>query len=266
MSRPGRLRRIALWLLPLAGIAGLLLLARLDGAAIGRDWRSASRDGVGLAPDPASTPEAVVQVYAARAVRWRGFFGVHTWIAVKAAHADRYTVYEVNGWRLRRSGSAVTVSDRPADGRWFGNAPTLLAETRGAGAAAAIPRIEAAIRAYPYADRYRVWPGPNSNTFTAHVLRAAPELRADLPATAIGKDYLGTPWVARTPSGTGWQLNLFGLLGVMAGLEEGLEINLLGLTFGIDPADLAFKLPLAGSLGFGSAVAVPRGPEPLAQP
>ena len=44
---------------------------------------------------------------------------------------------------------------------------------------------------YPYADSYRVWPGPNSNTFTAFVLREVPELRVDLPPTAIGKDYLG---------------------------------------------------------------------------
>ena len=37
----------------------------------GRDWRTASREPAGLAPDPATTQEAVVQVYAARAVRWR---------------------------------------------------------------------------------------------------------------------------------------------------------------------------------------------------
>ena len=30
------------------------------------DWRNASREPVGLAPDPAAAPEAVVQVYAAR--------------------------------------------------------------------------------------------------------------------------------------------------------------------------------------------------------
>ena len=49
----------------------------------GSDWRTASREPVGLAPDPAATPEAVVQVYSARTISWRGYFGVHTWIAVK---------------------------------------------------------------------------------------------------------------------------------------------------------------------------------------
>ncbi len=152
----------------------------------------------------------VVQVYAARAVRWRGYFGVHTWVAVKPRDAAEYTVYEVNGWRLRRTGSAVSIDHRPPDSRWFGNRPELLADRRGEGVDELITRIEAAVAAYPYADTYRVWPGPNSNTFVAHVLRAAPELRADLPATAIGKDYLGLDFVAWSPSGTGAQVNLFG--------------------------------------------------------
>ncbi len=226
--------------------------------AAGQDWRTASRAPTGLAPEPSATPEAVVQVYAARAVRWRGAFGVHTWLAVKPPNASTYTVLEVNGWRLRRNGTAVVRSDRPPDGRWFGNAPTLVAELRGAAAERALPRIAAAVDDYPYAAEYRVWPGPNSNTFTAHVLRAAPELRADLPPTAIGKDYLRTPFVAAAPSGTGFQLSLIGAAGVLAALQEGFELNVLGLTFGIDPLDLAVKLPLAGridGLPVGAAVA-----------
>jgi hypothetical protein len=212
------------------------------------NWRRASQEPVGLAPDPAVTPEAIVQVYAARTVRWRGYFGVHTWIAAKPSLAERYTVFEVIGWRLRRSGSAVVVSDRLPDARWFGNAPTVLAEARGDGVDDMIDRLERAVADYPYGDTYRVWPGPNSNTFTAHVLRAVPELKADLPATAIGKDFLEPAFVARSPSGTGLQANAYGLLGLMFGWEEGIEVNLLGLTFGLDPLDLALKLPLAGTV------------------
>jgi hypothetical protein len=242
-----------LWLIPPL-LFGLAYLDRVQSGPVG-DWRSASRAPVGLAPDPAKTSEPVVQVYAARAVRWRGYFGVHTWVAVKPRDADRFTVYEVNGWRLRRTGSAVSLDHRPPDSRWFGNRPELLADKRGEGVDALIARIEAAVESYPYADTYRVWPGPNSNTFVAHVLRAAPELRADLPPHAIGKDYLGPTFVARSPSGTGAQLNLFGVLGVLAGLEEGLEVNVLGLTVGVDPADFALKLPMAGSVGWPSDVA-----------
>lgn len=238
----------AKWLLLLPPL--LFAIAYFDHDTAGGNWRYASREPVGLAPDPATTREAVVQVYAARAVSWRGYFGVHTWIAAKPTGADGYKVYEVLSWNLRRRGSTVDVSNRAPDGRWFGAAPELLADLRGDGADETIARIETAVAGYPYADTYHVWPGPNSNTFTAYVLRAVPELRVDLPPTAIGKDYLGAHLVARTPSGTGGQLSVFGLLGVLAGLEEGLEVDVLGLTFGLDPNQASIKLPLAGRVGF----------------
>ncbi len=228
-----------------AGVVAFLLVAR--GSAV--DWRTASREPVGLAPDPAATPEAVVQVYAARTWGWRGYIGVHTWIAVKPAGAEAYTVYEVIGWRLRQGGSAVVVRNRVPDERWFGNAPELLADKRGPGVDALIERIDKAVRDYPYATEYTTWPGPNSNTFTAWVTRAVPELEVDLPPTAIGKDYNGGRLLGSAPSGSGLQLSLFGLLGVIASGVEGLEINVLGLTFGVNPFDPALKLPLVGRLG-----------------
>ena len=215
----------------------------------GSDWRTASREPVGLAPDPATTPEAVVQVYAARTISWRGYFGVHTWIAVKRSNAEHYTIHEVIGYRLQRAGTAVVSRVRDPDGRWFGAYPELLRDVRGAGVDAIIDRIETAVQHYPYAGTYRVWPGPNSNTFTAFVLREVPELRVDLPPTAIGKDYLGINPLALTPSGTGGQVSLFGVAGVAAGWEEGVELNLLGLTFGVDPRSLSIKLPLLGRIG-----------------
>lgn len=235
-----------LWLIP-PFLFGMAHLDQVEGFVGGSDARRAP---VGLAPDPRTTAEPVVQVYAARAVRWRGYFGVHTWVAVKRRGADAFTTYEVNGWRLRRTGRAVSVDHRPPDARWFGNRPRLLADLRGDAVDDVITRIEAAVASYPYADRYRVWPGPNSNTFIAHVLRAAPELRVDLPANAIGKDYLGPAFVARAPSGTGGQANLYGLVGALAGIEEGLELSVLGLTFGVDPLDLSLKVPMAGRLGW----------------
>jgi hypothetical protein len=243
-----RKRRLTFALLlayfPLA--LGYLLFSGQIGAA---DWRTASRAPVGLAPDPATTPEAVVQVYSARAVSWRGWFGVHTWIAVKPAGAREFTVHEVIGWQLRRAGTVVVESHRAPDSRWYGAKPELLADVRGPGVDALIARIETAAQQYPYPGRYHVWPGPNSNTFTAFILRKVPELRVDLPPTAIGKDYLGWRSVNRTPSGTGGQASLFGLVGVSAGIEEGLEVNVLALNFGIDPKSLSIKLPIVGRLG-----------------
>jgi hypothetical protein len=239
---------VALLLIPLyAGCSATYL--SYSGQIRGNDWRTASREPAGLAPDPATTPEAVVQVYSARAVRWRGYFGVHTWIAVKRSGADHFTVHEVNGHRLRRTGTAVVSGERAPDGYWYGNRPELLREARGPGVDELIDRIEAAVRRYPWPQTYHVWPGPNSNTFTAFVLRDAPELRVDLPPTAIGKDYLGAIPVAFMPSGTGGQVSLLGVAGVAAGWEEGVELNLLGLTLGIDPKSLSLKLPLIGRIG-----------------
>ena len=70
-----------------------------------------------LAPDPAKVKEAVVQVYGARTYGAKGLFGVHTWVAVKPADAEQWTVYEVVGWRLRSSPSAIVVHSRPPDAR-----------------------------------------------------------------------------------------------------------------------------------------------------
>ena len=79
---------------------GPALVYLTGGARLRGDWSTASHAPTGLAPDPAHVPEAVVQVYAARAFAWRGAFSVHTWVAVKPAHAARYTRYEVIGWRF----------------------------------------------------------------------------------------------------------------------------------------------------------------------
>ncbi|HEX6267502.1 MAG TPA: DUF3750 domain-containing protein, partial [Burkholderiales bacterium] len=163
------------------------------------------------------------------------------------SHAPSWTVYEVIGWRLRWTDSVVAVRNRDPDGRWFGAEPELYAEKRGAGVDELIKRIDKAARAYPFAGEYTVWPGPNSNTFTSWIARAVPELEVDLPATAIGKDYLGGSVFGSAPSGSGFQVSLAGLLGLAASGVDGVEINLLGLNFGVSPNGL--KLPMIGIIG-----------------
>jgi len=253
-------------MLALLVCAGLMFCVLLVGrSVIAQDWRTASREPVGLAPDPATTPDAVVQVYGARTWGLRGLFGVHTWVAVKPANAKSYTVYEAIGWRLRWADSVVAIHKRDPDARWYGNAPELFADRRGREAEKLIPRIDAAARAYPYASQYSAWPGPNSNTFTAWITRAAPELAVDLPPTAIGKDYLGRSLVGSAPSGSGLQFSLGGLFALTASGVEGLEINLLGLSFGINPFDPALKLPLVGRLGAARS-AVPESADAAPRP
>ena len=76
-------------------VLGPLLTVAVGGVNLGADWRTADRSSTGIAPDAASTPEAIVQIYAARAFNWRGAFGVHTWIATKERDAGGYLVHQV---------------------------------------------------------------------------------------------------------------------------------------------------------------------------
>ncbi|OGQ79960.1 MAG: hypothetical protein A3G40_00870 [Deltaproteobacteria bacterium RIFCSPLOWO2_12_FULL_57_22] len=233
----------------LCAIPALMILT--GAVSLGRDYRTANRASAGIAPDPAETPQAVVQVYAARALNWRGIFGVHTWVATKPEKATQFTVHQMIGWRVLRNLPGVISEPGIPDRNWFGNRPEIIAELRGEKAAEAIPRIIEAVQAYPYTEEYHLWPGPNSNTFTAYVARRVPALELNLPVTAIGKDFpIDGAFIDRTPSGTGVQVSLYGLLGVMIARQEGLEVNLLGLSFGIDFGRPALKLPFFGRLGW----------------
>jgi hypothetical protein len=46
------------------------------------------------------------------------------------------------------------------------------------------------------------------------------------------------------------QATFLGLLGMNIGLQEGLEINVLGLDFGIDLNSPGLRLPFIGRIGF----------------
>ena len=232
-----------LFLLPLATHA-LWWMARTD---LAPDWSRADWTSAGILPDaPAHTP-AVVRIYAARTGRWKGIFAHHSWIVVKPEGAARYTRFDKVGW-----GSPVRTDGWPADARWFGNTPQLVLAVDGPEAERLIPKIATAVRSYPYRNwgDYRVWPGPNSNTFVAHVVAQVPELRVAMPPTALGKDFHPLSDIAGlTPSRTGIQVQLGGVIGVTIGWVEGFEMNFLGLVTGLDLRRPAVKLPGWGRLG-----------------
>jgi len=234
---------LVLFILPLASHAAWY--ATRDDLA--PSWSSADWSSAKLLPDPARHSEALVRIYAARTGRWKGIFAHHSWIVVKEPGARRYTRFDKVGW-----GSPVRTNAWPADANWFGNAPQLILAVDGTDAERLIPKIRAAVADYPYAggDDYRVWPGPNSNTFIAHIVSQVPELHAALPPTALGKDYhpLGE-LVGWTPSHTGIQLQFGGYFGLAIGWVEGLEVNVLGLVAGFDLRRPALKLPGWGRIG-----------------
>jgi hypothetical protein len=251
-----RALRVVKWLTIVVAVllCGPVLTLAFGNVSMRGDWRTATHRSTGLAPDPAAHPEAIVQVYASRTFGWRGAFAVHTWVAAKPAGAPRYTRYEVIGWRLYagRSGLSIT-DDGPPDAEWYGAAPRVIDDLRGAPAEAVIARLPAAAASYPSPTTYTAWPGPNSNTFTAHLGRAMPELGLNLPPTAIGKDYwpIGE-FVSRAPSGTGYQVSVGGIIGITIARIEGLEINLFGLVTGLDFRHPAIKFPGIDRIPAGS--------------
>lgn len=213
-----------------------------------QDWRTASRVSSGMAPSPIEVKEAVVQVYAARTFNWRGYFAVHSWIAVKEKNADYYTTYQVIGWYLGWKGTAVDIRKDVPDRFWYGAEPELIEDLRGEKAEQAILQIKDLSTKYPYGKTYNAWPGPNSNTFISYLIRHVDGLTVELPPHAIGKDWSDN-FIEKSESGSGYQFTFYGLLGITIGKAEGIEINLLGLNFGIDFYRPALKLPLIGRVG-----------------
>jgi hypothetical protein len=230
-----------------------LALYGLISVTVGAAISLSTLDPVRSAPLPAEHNAPIVQVYAARTWGKKGALAVHTWIVTKRRGEAFYTRHEIVGWQLRWSSNALRTSqwrayDRPG---WYGKNGTLLVDHRGAGVEAMITRIDAAIENYPYINQYQLWPGPNSNTFTAYLGLAVPELRLDLPSTAVGKDYRPVQnMLGRSASGTGFQVSLLGLASLSLGYEEGVEISLLGMNFEWDVFDMAIELPAIGRIGY----------------
>lgn len=109
---------------------------------------------------------------------------MHPWIIYKRSGETAYTRYEVVGWGGK---NVVRRNHAIADGLWYGAMPAVLVDHRGESAQSMIDDIEAAIGRYPYVNEYRSYPGPNSNTFLAHIGREVPALALDMPANAIGR-------------------------------------------------------------------------------
>ena len=233
---------VLFFLLPLGISAGLYA-----SSGSGAGWRTADRSSAGLLPAPSTHQPAVLRVFAAQTVRWRGIFAVHCWIVFKEEGASSYTRYDYTAW-----GNPIRMNGFEPDGRWFGQVPETVFAVDGATAEALIPRVRTAIADYAWQNQgdYRAWPGPNSNTFVAAVLDGMPEIQLALPPNAIGKDFpYDGRWLRATPSGTGFRLSFGGYGGLTVAWVEGFEVNILGAVAGLDLRRPAIKLPGLGRLG-----------------
>lgn len=241
---------LATLLLPIAARAALFALEDRP-----LSWRDVDWSSVRALPPADEYKDARILVLSGRTGGWKGVISTHSWIVFKRAGATSWTRYDVVGW-----GNPVRMNGWAPDGRWYGTPPSVIADVSGVQAESLIPRIEIAVKEYRWrnAGDYKIWPGPNSNSFVASILRAVPEMRAVLPVNAIGRDFRPSFYAGITDSGTGAELNLWGYAGLKLGWVEGFEINFFSLVVGLDFRNPAIKLPGFGRIGFSLPVLAPR--------
>jgi len=204
-----------------------------------------------LAPPPA---EPVVQLRCAPLPGVLGYVAEHHWFLEFDPDEGRW-----HRWELWQDADQPVL---PGGASWGhvhkdlagvesgvnGYPPRVVAEWRGQAARDLRAALAASSDEYPYRGRYLAWPGPNSNTYIAWVLRRS-GVPADLGSLRIGMDYLGRfGGVAVSTTGTGLQAET-PVLGGKIGPLEGVEVHFLGFTLGIDTWPPAVKTPL-GRIGF----------------
>jgi hypothetical protein len=167
---------------------GLLVMAALAVGFIGCGGCHRMPDQFGFAsvtkpPEPA---EPVLQLRCAK-IPWVAWVACHTWFAEYSTAEGRWVRWEVWQTSGGKAFGHVRKDLMPA-GSGVGAGPSwVLAEWRGEEA----QRLRAVLNRpedYPWPHEYRYVPGPNSNTYTAWVLRQA-GIDCPLPPAAIGKGY-----------------------------------------------------------------------------
>ena len=117
-----------------------------------------------------------------------GLIAWHYWFVV----CDGTSHHRWEVWQTKNAGGSCIGHlhcdlKQPEDG--VGGGPSRLAAEWNGPSAVALKSVLENPRAYPYCEVYRMWPGPNSNTFVAWVLRQA-GIDLKLNPRGIGKNYL----------------------------------------------------------------------------
>ena len=116
-----------------------------------------------------------------------GIIAWHYWFVV----ADDSGCHRWEVWQTKNAGGSCIGHvhrdlKRPDDG--VGGGPCRVAAQWSGEPALRIAQVLRAIENYPYCETYRYWPGPNSNTFVAWVLRQA-GVKQPLDPRGIGRNY-----------------------------------------------------------------------------
>lgn len=119
-----------------------------------------------------------------------GLFASHYWFVVfDGAKAQRWEVWQTKNAGGRAVGH-VHCDLKPPDAGVGGGPMRVAAEWTGE-EAERLKRVLDRTEAYPFCQRYHYWPGPNSNTYAAWVLKQA-GIEHPLPRHAIGRRFLRT--------------------------------------------------------------------------
>jgi hypothetical protein len=112
---------------------------------------------------------------------------VHYWFVV----FDETGCHRWEVWQTKNAGGRsighVHCDLKPAEAGVGGGPSRLAAEWTGE-AAENLRKVLQEPESYPFCQNYRYWPGPNSNTFAAWVLRKA-GVQHELGPMALGKRY-----------------------------------------------------------------------------
>jgi hypothetical protein len=120
-----------------------------------------------------------------------GAMAVHCWFVV----FDEQGSHRWEVWQTKNAGGFCighVHRDLKDPDAGVGGGPSRIAAQWDGEAALAIKSVLENARAYPYCQTYRLWPGPNSNTFAAWVLREA-GIEHPLHWKAFGRNYRGRP-------------------------------------------------------------------------
>lgn len=173
----------------------------------------------------------------------------HAWFAVRDKGEMRWERWEIGSYSSSNGPNAWGHVRRHTGSPLSGSNTRVHGIIRGETARKFIDCLRKRSPHYQHRKLYVPWPGPNSNTYVDVMMRRC-GFRADLPATAIGKDYRGIIGLSFSSGGTGVQLDT-PIIGVRIGLTEGVQVHIFGLTIGIDLWPPAIIVPVGeGRIGF----------------
>ena len=139
----------------------------------------------------------IVELRAARVPGWSGFVADHHWLLVlrefDGQHYEACDRWEI--WQHAKQNDTCwghLHKNLLAPYQGVGNGPSRpIQQWAGDDAREIIKTLESSPETYPYCEKYRYWPGPNSNTFAQWVVRG----KMKLGVRAVGKRYPVPPMI-----------------------------------------------------------------------